>query len=235
MPFLTATWRDLVMVNWSVPPETLEPWLPTGCKIDKFRGKTYVSLVAFLFENTRVLGISIPGHRNFEEVNLRFYVTRNTDEGEVRRGVVFIREFVPKPLIALVARLIYREPYHWLAMSHHDQRDHEGKRRIRYTWGGNWISTAIGETSQLLKPNSVEQFIAEHYWGYTKTKRGTREYRVQHPSWNWRSIDDYDSKIDFADLYGSEWGFLANQSPECIFIAEGSDVSVDPWDHITAG
>ena len=34
----------------------------------------YVSLVGFMFKNTRLLNIPIPFHTDFEEVNLRFYV-----------------------------------------------------------------------------------------------------------------------------------------------------------------
>ena len=118
MAFLRARWRDLLMVNWPIPREKLLPFVPAGCQLDSFEGKTYISLVAFLFEQTRVLGVSLPGYRHFEEVNLRFYVTHKTDSDEIRRGVVFLREYVPKKLIALVAKKVYQEPYEVLPMSH---------------------------------------------------------------------------------------------------------------------
>ena len=95
MAFLRAHWRDLIMVNWSISPNT---WTlssqKAACWI--FEGQTYISLVAFRFEKTFVLGLPIPGYRNFEEVNLRFYVKHTPKEGECRRGVVFIQELVPK-------------------------------------------------------------------------------------------------------------------------------------------
>lgn len=220
------------MVNWCTSPDRFASIMPAGCEIDHFQGKTYVSLVAFLFENTRVLGVGVPGHRNFEEVNLRFYVTRTTPDGEKRRGVVFIREFVPKHIISWVARTFYQEPYETIAMSHQFKIDEKGKQFGRYQWGDHWISGHVGNENKQLEPGSIQHFIAEHYWGYTKTNRGTREYRVEHPTWHWRDFDNFDSAVDYGALYGSQWSFLSTQSPECVFMAEGSGVSVEPWGSI---
>lgn len=234
MPFLRAKWRNLVMVNWSIPPDCLAALIPEGCVLDQFQGKTYVSLVAFLFEDTRVLGVAVPGHQNFEEVNLRFYVKHLTEAGEERRGVVFIREYVPKPMIAWVARTLYQEPYGTIPMSHDFRRNEAGQLTARYQWGKNWISGLIGESSQPLKAGSVQHFISEHYWGYTKTNRGTREYRVDHPSWTWRTFDHYRTEIHFESLYGSKWSFLSSLQPDCVFMADGSEVSVEPWGRLPA-
>src|SRR5689334_2274538 len=104
-PFLRAEWRDLVMLNYESPAGLLDPLVPAGVELDRWRGTLYVSVVGFLFRDTRVLGIPIPFHRTFEEVNLRFYVRRELD-GDVRRGVVFVRELVPRRAIATVARLL---------------------------------------------------------------------------------------------------------------------------------
>ena len=115
--FLTGEWRYLAMLNYRVDAALLEPFVPHGTTLDDWQGTTYVSLVGFLFRDTRVLGVPIPLHRDFEEVNLRFYVRREAD-GEVRRGVTFIKEIVPRPAIATVARLAYNEPYVALPMRH---------------------------------------------------------------------------------------------------------------------
>ena len=233
MAFLRAHWRDLIMVNWSISPEHLEPLVPKGCELDFFEGQTYISLVAFRFEKTFVLGLPIPGYRNFEEVNLRFYVKHTPKEGECRRGVVFIQELVPKRLIAFVARTLYQEPYRTITMSHRNDQQETGNRTLSYKWGDHWISGNVGPSANKLASGSLEQFIAEHYWGYTKTSRGTREYRVQHPSWKWRAYDDCQYSIDFGDLYGKKWAFLSQEQPTRIFVAEGSEVSVDPWGWIS--
>ena len=234
MAFLRARWRDLLMVNWPIPREKLLPFVPAGCQLDSFEGKTYISLVAFLFEQTRVLGVSVPGYRHFEEVNLRFYVTHKTDSDEIRRGVVFLREYVPKKLIALVAKKVYEEPYEVLPMSHESLIHDSGKRSLRYTLGNHWLSGTIDQSPNVLEVGSLEHFIAEHYWGYTKTKNGTRQYRVSHPPWRWHGVSDYQNRVDFGSLYGSEWSFLGEEAPECIFLAEGSEISVDPWGKLEA-
>ena len=116
--FLSAEWRNLVMLNYRVDPEILEQFVPRGTEIDSFQGHTYVSIVGFQFLRTRLLGgLTIPFHANFDEVNLRFYVRRNEGE-EVRRGVVFVKEIVPRPAIAAVARLAYGEKYIHCPMRH---------------------------------------------------------------------------------------------------------------------
>ena len=98
MSFLTAEWRKLAVVNYMVEPEILQPFVPAGTELDFWQERCYVSLIGFRFENTKVLGMKIPWHVNFEEVNLRFYVRRKATDGW-RRGVVFIKEIVPKAAI----------------------------------------------------------------------------------------------------------------------------------------
>src|SRR5215213_8997960 len=105
-PFLTARWHNLFLATYPVPPALLEPRLPPGLTLDLRDGRAFVSLVAFEFLDTRVLGVPWPGYRDFAELNLRFYARRGEE-----RGVVFLREFVPRFLIAWLARKLYNEPY----------------------------------------------------------------------------------------------------------------------------
>ena len=105
-PFLTARWCNLLLANFAVPDEVLLPCLPDGLQLDRWQGRAHVSLVAFDFAKTRVLGIPWPGYRNFPEINLRYYVRHGR-----QRGVVFIREYIGLWLVAKLARLIYNEPY----------------------------------------------------------------------------------------------------------------------------
>ena len=121
--FLTAEWRDLVMLNYEVDPRVLDKYVPCGTVLDSFLGKTYVSLVGFRFCRTKLFGsLAVPLHSDFDEVNLRFYVRRKEGD-ENRRGVVFIAEIVPKQAVAMVARLIYGENYVCLPMKHHVDTD----------------------------------------------------------------------------------------------------------------
>src|SRR5882672_11366216 len=167
--FLTADWRYLAMVNYEVDPVLLAPYVPAGTELDRFDGKAFVSLVGFRFLSTKILGIPIPFHRNFDEVNLRFYVRRCVD-GVVKRGVVFLREIVPRRAIAAVARLAYSENYRRLPMAHRISSS-DGVLSIEYAWrlGSIWNSLtvqAVGKPHPM-PDGSAEQFIAEHYWGYS--------------------------------------------------------------------
>jgi uncharacterized protein YqjF (DUF2071 family) len=142
--FLTAEWRYLLMLNYVVAPDLLRPHVPKGVELGTWNDKTYLSMVGFLFHQTKVLGRRIPWHGNFEEVNLRFYVRRRVPEGW-RRGVVFIKEIVPRQLIAAVARLRYNEPYAAMPMRHDIKLENGNLRKggaVEYAWRyrGRWNS-----------------------------------------------------------------------------------------------
>jgi len=230
--FLTAEWRALAMLNYHVDPGVLQPLVPHGTELDTFAGQTFVSLVGFLFANTRVLGVPIPAHRTFEEVNLRFYVRRRVGS-ETRRAVTFIKELVPRPLIATVARLAYNEPYQSAPMRHtFDHVDETGTpRSVRYEWrvGPEWSGLQLEATGVGTEPRtgSEEEFITEHYWGYTRQRDGaTVEYRVEHP--RWRVWGASSSRVfgDLAAVYGETLGSIFSKPPTSAFIADGSPVRV---------
>jgi hypothetical protein len=231
-PFLTAEWRHVAMLNYEVERSALLGRVPRETELDEWQGRTYLSVVGFLFLDTRVLGVPIPFHRDFEEVNLRFYVRRKAPDGW-RRGVVFVKELVPRVAIALVARTLYNENYAAVPMSHELRRSPEGSgvRSVSYRWrvGGrqHQLSVSVaGEPAPLL-PGSHEEFIAEHYWGYSVQRDGgTCEYRVQHPSWRVAPATHAALECDVARVYGEPFGPLLGGKPASAFLADGSEVSV---------
>jgi uncharacterized protein YqjF (DUF2071 family) len=236
--FLTAAWRKLIMAQYAIEPATLAPWLPPGVELDLFHGRCYVSLVGFLFDRVRVKGIAIPFHTRFAEVNLRFYVARIEPDGTRKRGVVFISEFVPRAAITLVANSFYEEPYATLPMRHSIVETPEALK-VSYGWRhrGAWQSLAAeaSPTPHAIEPGSEEEFITEHYWGYTKRSRGTTsEYGVLHPRWSVYPIRSFTIEADFAALYGPAFASLNNAAPASILLAEGSEVSVSTGTRLRA-
>lgn len=227
MAFLTAQWRELMMINWPIAPDRVEPWVPAGCEVDCYQGRTFASLVAFQFLDTRVLGLPIPGHIDFEEVNLRLYVKRTTPDGELRRGVVFVREIVPRRMIAWVARAVYGEPYVRMPMSHQRSELADGRLQIRYCWGDHRLDGGAAAARRDLVPGSEQHFMAEHYWGYTARRGGTSQYRVDHPPWRWRELESLQIDVDMGSLYGQAWADLTASKPSSQFLAEGSAISVE--------
>jgi uncharacterized protein len=227
-PFLTANWRYLVMLNFAVDPRLLEPLAPPGTELDFHEGRTFLSVVGFLFLDTRVLGVPIPLHRDFEEVNLRFYVRRKKVDGW-RRGVAFVQELVPRQAIAMIARTFYGEPYSALPMRHCLEHT-EDRVLAEYQWrrGTRWETlamTAIGDPQDSAQ-GSHEEFITEHYWGYTARRAGMSEYRVEHPRWRLWPAQTTRFEADVATLYGAQFVETLSAPPASAFIAEGSRVEV---------
>jgi uncharacterized protein YqjF (DUF2071 family) len=235
--FLGAEWRYLVMVNYTVDPAILAPLAPAGTELDLFRGEAIATMVGFRFLRTRVLGVPVPGHTDFDEVNLRFYVRHTTAEGEVRRGAVFVREIVPRAAIAHTARLCYNEPYLALRMRSTAPRaaDHRSPGLLRYEWRGGgrdprrWhaLEAETEGPAAELAPGSEEEFVAEHYWGYTRQRDGgTVEYQVQHPRWRAWPARRAALDADVAGLYGAAFADSLGGAPRSAFVAEGSPVAV---------
>lgn len=216
------------MANYVVDPKLLDQHLPARTEIDLWNNTCYVSLVGFMFLSTRIKGFSIPFHTNFEEVNLRFYV-RYKDNGEWKRGVVFIKEIVPNPALTLVANTIYREHYETMPMSH-SWKTCNNLLQVEYKWKKhqwNIFRVAAEQNSKDISIGSEEEFITEHYWGYTKIKDDvTAEYGVEHPRWQVYPVKEYSIDVDFGTIYGREFGFLKNEIPKSVFLAEGSEIVV---------
>lgn len=213
------------MVNYEVAPELLENRVPKGTSLDFHNGKLFVSLVGFMFLNTRVLGVSVPFHINFEEVNLRFYVKRETGT-ETRRGVCFVKEIVPRIAIATVAKVFYGEPYERWKMSHA-----RTEKEVGYTWQKgdcvNQIKVEIDKNLGVPAENSHGEFIIEHYWGYTKRGRNrTDEYKVEHPKWELFEVRNVLVNVDFGKIYGDEFAFLNETEPTSVLLAKGSSIAV---------
>ncbi|HET7456690.1 MAG TPA: DUF2071 domain-containing protein [Gemmatimonadaceae bacterium] len=234
--FLSAEWRYLVMLNYEIDERLLAPLVPAGTELDRWNGRLLASVVGFRFLRTRVLDVPVPLHRDFDEVNLRFYVRHTTPAGEVRRGVVFVRELVPRPAIALVARLAYNEPYVAVPMRSDVPASPAAEPgRLLYGWrtaahGGRWqhvAATAAGGAPAVPAPESEATFVAEHYWGYTRQRDGgTVEYEVRHPPWRVWPAAAPSLDADVAGLYGPQFVAPLAVAPSSAFVAEGSAVSV---------
>ncbi len=236
--FLTAEWRFLVMLNYAVDRELLTPLLPRGVELDDFGGKSYVSLVAFRFERARVRGLWIPFHSDFDEVNLRFYVRRQVGS-EVRRGVVFVREVVPRWACAKVAQIWFGERYVALPMTHKiiEPTSEGGRLQLEYRWRhrNDWSTVRAAGKGNPVLPSmlSHEFFFIEHYWGYTALPDGgTQEYRVEHDKWRiWPSAEaTFEGRV--RALYGPEFGERLERPPDSLLIAEGSTVTVHTGERI---
>ena len=228
--FLSAEWLNLVLLNYVVAPEILAAFVPRGTELDLWRGDAYVSVVGFMFANTSVLGVPIPFHRTFEEVNLRFYVKRSAG-GEERRAVTFIRELVPRAAIAITARMTYNEPYRHLPMSHRLDPNDSRPTRADYRWTDDGrscgvVAEGIGALT-VPSPDSEEAFMTQRHWGYTSQRDGsTVEYHVAHSLWNVGRIERGNVVGDTSRLFGGEFASILERPPASALFADGSAIAV---------
>ena len=223
--FLTAHWRYVCLLTYACPPELLVSRCPPGTELELVDGQAHVSLVALDFLQTRVLGVSWPGFRNFPEINLRFYVRAGD-----RRGVVFIREYVPSPFVAWFARSLYNEPYRAAPMA---SRVVEGrgallvKHELRVDESRNTLRVLADNTSRMPSPDSLEHRFKEHQWGFGKDRNGNQvTYEVRHPHWEVFRVRELTLSWDWKDVYGEEWAFLQKAQPVSVILAAGSGIEV---------
>jgi hypothetical protein len=230
MSFLTAEWNDLAMFNYEINPKILENHVPKGTELDLWNGKCYISLIGFMFENVKVLGIKVPFHVNFEEVNLRFYVKRY-ENGIWKRGVVFVKEIVPKHAITIVANTLYNEHYQTLKMRH-SRTENETSKSFQYEWfkDSKWNSISMKTEKKAIpiEANTETEFITEHYFGYTNyNKEKSIEYAVSHPKWEQLKVLESIINVDFQSIYGNDFKFLQDLKPTSEFLALGSKITIE--------
>ncbi len=235
--FLKAEWRKLVMFNYAVEPALLHPYVPPHTQLDLWKGTCYVSLVGFMFQNTRVKGFKIPFHINFEEINLRFYVKYVDPHLGAKRGVVFIKEIVPRRMISFVANTLYRENYITLPMK---RKWNVEKDLVHVEYGlkknKDWFHFGVvaKNTPQDLVNESETEFITEHFWGYAKWDEiSTNEYEVGHPRWLTYPVVQHHSNLDFGRIYGPAFSFLTTAQPVSVYLAEGSEIFVNKGNKIS--
>lgn len=234
--FLTAEWRFLAMLNYQVEPQLLAPFVPLGTELDFWQGQCFASMVGFLFLDTRLMGVPLPFHRNFEEFNLRFYVRRKAADGW-RRGVVFIKEIVPRRAIATVARIVYNENYVARPMRHQLKRNGDDptqlapNSQLEYAWressGWQRLRVTLSGMAKPLQPGSLDEFIAEHYWGYAVQRDGgCVEYQVEHPPWLVWQTSASEFECDIKHVYGAQFVEPLSRPPSSAFVASGSHIVV---------
>ena len=227
--FLSARWENLIMANYEVNPDVLKAYLPRGVELDFYHNKTYLSLVGFMFKKTSLFNIPIPFLGTFEEINLRFYVKR-VEGNTIKRGVVFINETVPYKPVAWLANKLYKEHYISIPTKNTIAITNLSKN-IKYEWKINkeWNHIAVNAANikAPMLQGSIEEFIFEHYYGYTKiNEQQSEEYKVKHPKWQVNKVMDYSINCDFKSMYGDDFSFLKNHQPDSVLLAEGSPVTV---------
>lgn len=222
--FLTAEWRNLINITYKTDVNVLKPFLPEGLEPDTKDKSAFISLVAFQFLETKVKGIRIPFHVNFPEINLRFYV-RNKNS----RGVVFIKEFVPKFMVSLIANKLYNEPYSTADIEAKIYKNSSISAEYKLKLKNSEYFIRLTAENNPFTPgeSSSEHFFKEHSSGFGIDHSGnTMAYEVEHPVWKIYPVTDHSHNFDFVKIYGKSFSFLNEEKPCNVLFAEGSGVKV---------
>jgi uncharacterized protein YqjF (DUF2071 family) len=188
-----------------------------------------LSLVAFHFADNRVLGVPIPFAREYDQINLRFYVRRRLEDGGWRRGVVFLRELAPAKPVVAGARFVYGERYDCVPVTARVRppgaAGTRGGRAV-YRWRDRHqvhrLAVDFHGPAALPGPGSLEDFLTDRHFGYVSAERATREYRVDHPPWRVWPATDARLSHGIADAFGRRFERALDRAPLSAFVAEGS-------------
>ena len=230
--FLSAKWNNMLFANYPIDYNLLKPLIPEGTELDFWNGECFISVVAFQFLDSKLFGF-IPAfsQRNFDEINLRFYVKRKSYDNYTRKGVVFIKEIVPSRLVKFIANNVFGENYISRNMKHQIGDFSEDSFDISYSFKNdnfwNRFSAEISQNYILPKTGDIEEYITEHYWGYaSKPNNPTVEYEVEHPQWTVYKVKKFNLDFNFGNVYGDSFSFLSKVEPSSVFFCIGSDVKV---------
>jgi uncharacterized protein YqjF (DUF2071 family) len=226
-PALTARWSNLALLTYDVEAALVLPWMPGDVEPDLVNGRARVSLLAFDFVDTRILGRRIPGFVDFPEITFRTYVKQGG-----RQGVLAISELVPSPIAAAVARLRFHQPFRSAAMeSRTASMGDELVVEHRWRWRNrrHFLRITADQNSGASPPDGPAHHLLGHRWAYGRSRRGAPiVLRVEHPPWALRQVRTLDFEVDYGALYGPEWAILNDRQPTSAHLAVGSAVAVFP-------
>lgn len=186
-------WHQLLFSHWEVPEAVLRPHVPAALGLDRFEGRCFVGVVSFTMQNVRPLrwAPSIPGAREFGEINLRTYVEHAGQEP----GVYFFSLDAASSLVVWAARSFWGLPYHRARVDVHvaDQVHRYVCARsgtpVRFE-----AEAHVGEALTAPAPGSLEFFLCERYQFYAERRGRLLRARVHHPPYPLHAVRD--ARID---------------------------------------
>jgi len=219
--FMKGNWEHLVIQTFTCNPEILKEYLPNDIELDLYQGKALFSMVAFTFSKVSFFGIKVPFHQEFGEINFRFYARSKIDN---TKGVVFIREFAPKPLIAFVANTIYNEPFYYKNIKKNILQS-ATQKKVTYKFNkNNEISVQAHSHSKPTQKNSLQEFIVDRYIAFVKGRNNTTyQYKINHRPWQLHQIKKCKITIKVLELLPE---VFKNSEHITTYFVDGSAVTI---------
>lgn len=154
--YMRHRWQNLSFLHSSHEPDAIQELLPPGLQIDTFDGKAWIGLVPFQIAQARPRGFpSVPLVSNFDETNVRTYVTH-----QGRPGIWFFSLDANGWLACQIARRTVGLAYHYATMSVNSQVD-----QIRYQSNrkeaNSDICLTVEQEVKIAEPGSLDFFLIE--------------------------------------------------------------------------
>jgi uncharacterized protein YqjF (DUF2071 family) len=197
------TWENLLFLHWRVEPDSLRALLPRDptLELDTFGGDAFIALVPFRMTRTRFRGYPpLRSLAEFYECNVRTYVRVRTPAG-VLPGVWFFSLDAANRLPVLGGRRMWNLNYvhsrfnvtHTADNTRHDYA--LSRRRGPWPDGRTHAVWRTGPALPTSQPGTLEHFLTERYWLFTRRRGRIMGGRIHHEPWPLReatleSLDD---------------------------------------------
>jgi uncharacterized protein YqjF (DUF2071 family) len=213
---MTQRWNNLLFAHWPVPVSALAPLIPPELQVDTFEGSAWLGASPFWMDRIKVRGLpALPGVRSFPGLNLRTYV-RDAHSGA--KGVYLLSAEVGDLPAVLLARVLYRLPYHWAEMQLEQTRAREfsfySRRRLSsepVVFNARY--RGLGPTRRLaeLRNGTLEHFLMERSCMFLRDHAG-RSIRTNLHSVSW-PLEEAEAEIERNDLAAALGIHLPELSP----------------------
>lgn len=211
-------WNDALFLHWEVPYSALRKLVPAEFTIDTFKGKAYISLVAFTMQKIRLRYLpAVKAISDFDEINIRTYVTHQN-----KPGVYFLNIEAGKLLSAKVAKVISGLPYEKSTMFRKPGTylsTHPAK---------NFIFESTYKIGNIKSPKTtLDHWLTERYCLYLQQKNQAYRYDIHHLEWEIKTIH-----FDYLKVNYQIEEIQLTAKPDCCHYSKGVQVLAWPREKI---
>ena len=217
------TWSELLFVHWRYPAEAVRPLVPPELDLDPWDGQMFVGAVPFVMRDIRLAWQPRFTALDFLETNLRTYVTYRGEP-----GVFFFSLEASSRLAVRAARWGWGLPYFDAAMT---TATTDGVTEYSTVRAGTGASLRArfrpGEALGASAPGTLEHFLLERYFLFTKWRGAVWKGHVHHVPYPAQRCELSSLEESLTTAAGLP---LHGEAPDTVHYAAGVDVEVfGPW------
>lgn len=226
---ISSEFRKVALLNYIVPPEVVEKYLPKYTKPDFYNGNCFISLVGFQVKKLKVSDVKVPLIKDFDEIDLQIYVKR-FDGARWVKGVVIISRIFDQPGAATLTNTLFKTNYTSMPTTSEVNETEEGLE-VKYSWQLNGKEQSFSvKSNNLAAPydkDTEAAFILDRSLGFIKAgEEETFQYTINHASWHLYTVEEYAVDVDFSRQFDPVLNILNTMVPQSVILTEGSTVEI---------